>query len=157
MSIHTVAETSPATRDAQVIAGMAAAVLASVARIHAEGLATVAALTEAAHPVRIALPPVAEAPVVAATPVVAEEPAAAEEPAGIEEPAEAELVEAQLVDAELVEAELVEAELVDEPAADVAADEAVVRITEPVWIAPQPRGRHFSEAVTDQLPAQRAA
>ena len=149
MSIHAVAETTPVTRDAQVIADMAAAVLASVARIHADGLATVTALAEAPAPVRVALPPVAEA--------VVEEPAQVEEPAEAA-PFDAELVDAELVDAELVDvepivAELVEAELTEEP----ADDEPVVRIAEPVRLVPVPRGRHFAEAVTDQFPAQRAA
>ena len=61
MSIHAVAETSLATPDAQVIADMAAEVLASIARIHADGVDAVTTLAEAPRPVRVELPAVVEA------------------------------------------------------------------------------------------------
>lgn len=158
MSIQSVAEASPATEDGQVIADMAAAVLASVARIHADGLAAVTALAEAPAPLRAELPPVAEAPVAVEEPAMVEEPAGAGQPQAHEaELTGAELVEAELVEAELVEAELVEADEVEAEPVEAADDEPVVRITEPVGIAPQPRGRHFSEAETTELPAQRVA
>jgi len=150
MSIHDVAETTPATKDAQVIADMAAAVLASIARIHADGLVAVSTIAENPVPVRLELPPVAEEPV--AEEPVAEPIDAAAEP--IE--AAAELIE----DDEPAEFDAELAIELDETEAEQAIeidDEPVVRIAEPVWIAPQPRGRHFSEAVTDQLPAQHAA
>ena len=67
MSIHVVAETTPATKDAQVIADMAAAVLASIARIHADGLVAVSTIAENPVPVRVELPPAAE-PTVASSP-----------------------------------------------------------------------------------------
>ena len=136
MSIHAVADTTRATTDAQVIAGMAAAVLAAVARIHADALADVQAIAENPVPVRAELPPVAEHP-------------AEETPVLEDHVVEDDVVEDQAVlDHDVVED--------DEPAA-FEDDEPVVRIAEPLWAPPQPRGRHLSEALTDQLPAQSAA
>ncbi|MCZ2837616.1 hypothetical protein [Modestobacter sp. VKM Ac-2985] len=76
MSIHAAAER--ATTDAQAIEEMATAVLASIAGIHADGLAAVATIAENPASVRMPLPeaaPVAE-PVRAVEPPAAETPAA---------------------------------------------------------------------------------
>jgi len=168
MSIPAVAETTPATTDAQVIADMAAAVLASIARIHADGLVAVSTIAENHVPVRLELPPVAEEPVAElAAELIDDEPAELIED---DEPAELEAEPAVAIDDEAETEPAVEAEAEAEPAveAEVEAeaeaglaveidDEPVVRIAEPIWTAPQPRGRHFSEAVTDQLPVQHAA
>lgn len=129
MSTHAVAETTPAATDAQVIAEMAAAVLASVARIHADGVAAVTALAEAPRPVRVVLPPAAPP----ATEVVAED--VAEDVAEVQPVADVEL-------AEVVEG---------------VEDEPVVRIAQPLVVVPQLRGRHLAEAVTDQIAVQTAA
>ena len=122
MSTHAAVEDTRTTTDAQVIAELADAVLASVARIHADGLAALTAIAE--NPVRLPLPPVAE---------VAAEP------------------EAPVQDEPVIEDEAI---VDDEPAID---DEPVVRISEPLQLVPQPRGRHLSEAVTDEIAVQTAA
>ena len=129
MSNHALVEDLQATTDVQVIAEMATAVLATIARLHVDGLAAVTTIAET--PVRLDLPPAAEAPA----------------------PVEAELAEDEPV--ELTEDEPVDAELVEE--APDAEPEDVVRIAEPLWVVPPPRGRHLAEALTDQLPAQHVA
>lgn len=69
MSIHAAAEHT--ATDVQAIEEMATAVLATIARIHADGLAAVATIAENPMPIRVPLPetaaPVVE-PVQAATP-----------------------------------------------------------------------------------------
>ena len=127
MSTHAAVEDTRTTTDAQVIAELADAVLASVARIHADGLAALTAIAE--NPVRLPLPPVAE--------VAAEPEAPVQDEPVIEDEA---IVDEAIVD--------------DEPVID---DEPVVRISEPLQLVPQPRGRHLSEAVTDEIAVQTAA
>ena len=83
-----------------------------------------------------ALTAIAESP----APVRVELPPVAEQPAEVEPVADVEPVEITA-----------EADETDD------ADDLVVRIAEPVWIAPQPRGRHLSEAVTDEIAVQTAA
>ncbi|MCZ2807133.1 hypothetical protein O2W18_18650 [Modestobacter sp. VKM Ac-2983] len=81
MSIHAAAEHT-ATTDVQAIEEIATAVLASIARIHADGLAAVATIAENPASVRMPLPeaaPVAE-PVRAVEPQATETPAAEPEP-----------------------------------------------------------------------------
>ncbi|WP_222195553.1 hypothetical protein [Modestobacter italicus] len=143
MSNHALVEESPATADVQVIAELATAALASIARMHADGAAAVTTIAET--PVRLELPPVAEAP----APVEADP---THDEASHDEPAHAELTEDERVG---VEDAPVEAELVEE--GPVAEAEDVVRISEPLWVVPPPRGRHLAEALTDQLPAQNVA
>ncbi|MCZ2849355.1 hypothetical protein [Modestobacter sp. VKM Ac-2978] len=77
MSIHAAAEHT--ATDVQAIEEMATAVLASIARIHADGLAAVATIAEDPASVRMSLPEAA-APVAApvAEPVVDIAPAEAE-------------------------------------------------------------------------------
>jgi hypothetical protein len=84
MSNHALVDHSRATSDVQVIADMAAAVLASIARMHADGLAAVVTLAESPRPIRVELPPVAEE---------VPEMKLIEQPAVTEEPAEPQLVE----------------------------------------------------------------
>lgn len=129
MSNRALAEDPQTATDAEVIAEMATAVLATIARLHADGLTAVTTIAET--PVRLELPPVAEAPA----------------------PVEAALTDDEPTEDEPVEDAPVEAGLAqDEPAA-----EDVVRISEPLWVVPPPRGRHLAEALTDQLPAQHVA
>ncbi|MCZ2822802.1 MULTISPECIES: hypothetical protein [unclassified Modestobacter] len=81
MSIHAAAE--HLAIDVQAIEEMATAVLASIARIHTDGLAAVATIAENPASVRMPLPEAA-APV--AEPVRAVEPQATETPAAESEP-----------------------------------------------------------------------
>ncbi|WP_299958791.1 hypothetical protein [uncultured Modestobacter sp.] len=134
MSNHALVDDLQATTDVQVIAEMATAVLETIDRLHTDGLTALTTIAET--PVRLELPPVAEAPA----------------------PVEAELTEAEpveLTEDEPVDDEPIEAELVEE-APDLEAED-VVRIAEPLWVVPPPRGRHLAEALTDQLPAQSVA
>lgn len=77
MSIHAAAEHT--ATDVQAIEEMATAVLASIARIHADGLATVATIAEDPASVRVPLPEAA-APVVEPVLVEAAEPQVEPEP-----------------------------------------------------------------------------
>ncbi|MGY5882962.1 hypothetical protein [Modestobacter lacusdianchii] len=129
MSNRALAEDPQTATDAEVIAEMATAVLATIARLHADGLTAVTTIAET--PVRLELPPVAEAPA----------------------PVEAALTDDEPTEDEPVEDAPVEAG----PAQDEPAAEDVVRISEPLWVVPPPRGRHLAEALTDQLPAQHVA